>query len=122
MKFYKCRHCGNVVVMLNDSGVNPVCCGEKMEELVANTVDAAFEKHLPVVKVEGNNMHVEVGSVLHPMTEAHLIEFIAVETEHGFQVRKLTKDDQPMADFSLTEKPVAVYEYCNLHGLWKKEL
>ena len=122
MKFYKCRHCGNVVVMLNDSGVNPVCCGEKMEELVANTVDAAFEKHLPVVKVEGNNMHVEVGSILHPMTEAHLIEFIAVETEHGFQVRKLTKDDQPMADFSLTEKPVAVYEYCNLHGLWKKEL
>lgn len=94
-----------------------------MQELTANTTDAAVEKHVPVVTVDGNKVNVEVGSVMHPMTEEHLIQFIWLETEKGGQVRNLISSDDPKAEFIVgDDKPVAVYEYCNLHGLWKKEL
>lgn len=95
-----------------------------MKELVANTTDAATEKHVPVVKVDGNKVAVEVGSTLHPMTPEHLIEWIVLETDKGYTVHHLTADDEPKTAFVLAddEKAVAVYEYCNLHGLWKKEL
>ena len=121
-KFFKCKHCGNVIVKTVDSGVPVVCCGEKMEELVANTVDASQEKHVPVVtKVDDCTIKVNVGSVEHPMTPEHHIAFIYVETKHGGQLVKLT--DKPEAVFcTCADKPVAVYEYCNLHGLWKTEL
>lgn len=121
-KFFKCKHCGNVIVKTVDSGVPVVCCGEKMEELVANTVDASKEKHVPVVtKVDECTIKVEVGSVAHPMAPDHHISFIYVETENGGIIAHLK--DKPEATFCIcNDKPVAVYEYCNLHGLWKVEL
>ena len=121
-KFYKCRHYGNVTGKVVDSGVPVVCCGEKMEELVANTVDASAEKHVPVVtKIDDCTIKVEVGSVAHPMQPEHHISFIYVETENGGM--RISLKDKPEATFCVgTDKPVAVYEYCNLHGLWKTEL
>lgn len=121
-KFYKCNHCGNVIIKTVDSGVPVVCCGEKMVELVPNTVDASQEKHVPVVtRVDDCRIKVEVGSVPHPMTEEHHIAFIYVETENGGV--QISLKDKPEAMFcTCNDKPVAVYEYCNLHGLWKTEL
>ncbi len=121
--FYICRICGNLVGMIHSSGVPLVCCGEEMEELVPNTADASREKHLPVVKVEGDEMTVTVGSVEHPMTPAHAIEWIYLQTRQGGQRKALPVDGAPKAVFSLSgDAPVAVYAYCNLHGLWKTEL
>ena len=121
-KFYKCRHCGNVRVKLVDSSVAVVCCGEKMEELVPNTVDASTEKHLPVVtKFDDNRIKVEVGSVAHPMLPEHHIAFIYVEMESGGILMNL-KDKPEAIVCTCGAKPIAVYEYCNLHGLWKTEL
>ena len=124
IKFFKCEHCGNIAIKVVDAGVPMMCCGEKMVELVAGSVDAAVEKHVPAVTVEGDKVHVEVGSVAHPMAEEHLIEFVCLVTEKGYQVRPLTAIDAPAADFVVAEgdKAVAVYEHCNLHGLWVAEL
>ena len=124
VKFYKCNHCGNIAVKVVDKGVPLVCCGEKMEEIVPNTEDAVVEKHVPAVTVDGANVHVQVGSVLHPMTPEHWITFICLETEQGYQIKQLTSDDQPVADFSVVEgdRPLRVYEHCNIHGLWVAEL
>ena len=121
-KFYKCRHCGNVIMKVVDSRVPVVCCGEKMEELVPGIMEASVEKHLPVITwLDFNVMKVEVGSVAHPMLPEHHIAFIYVETEHG-GIRVDLKD-KPEAVIALgEEKAVAVYEYCNLHGLWKTQL
>lgn len=122
VKFYKCRHCGNVIEKLVDSKVKVVCCGEEMEELVPNTVDASGEKHVPVIScMEECKMKVTVGSVLHPMEDAHHIVFIYVETENGGM--RVNLKDKPEALFCVKNgKPVAVYEYCNLHGLWKTDV
>ena len=121
-KFYKCNHCGNVIIKAVDSGVPVVCCGEKMVELTANTVDASLEKHVPVVtRLDDCRIKVEVGSVAHPMTEEHHIAFIYVETENGGM--RISLKDKPEAVFcTCNDIPIAVYEYCNLHGLWKTEL
>ena len=121
-KFFRCRHCGNVVMKVVDRRVPVVCCGEKMEELVPNTVDASNEKHVPKVTfVDECTMKVEVGSVPHPMTPEHHICFIYVETENGGM--RIDLKDVPEAMFCTgKDKPIAVYEYCNLHGLWKTEL
>ncbi|MCI1931524.1 MAG: desulfoferrodoxin [Clostridia bacterium] len=122
-KFFICEHCKNLITFINNSGVPVVCCGQKMTELVPNTVDAAVEKHVPVVKVEGGKISVTVGEVAHPMTDKHLIEWIALETKNGVQIKKLTANDKPEAVFAVVdEEPVAAYAYCNLHGLWKKEI
>lgn len=121
-KFYKCNHCGNVIVKVVDSGVPVVCCGQSMEELVPNTVDASGEKHLPVVTVlDENHIKVEVGSVHHPMLPEHHISFIYVEFEDGGLCVNL-KDKPEAIVCTGGEKVLAVYEYCNLHGLWKTEL
>lgn len=119
IKFYKCNHCGNVVIKMVDSNVPLVCCGEQMQELTVNTVDASVEKHVPVVNfTEDGVMNVKIGSAPHPMTSEHQIVFIYVELENGGMFRHLT--DKPETMFYIgKEKPVAVYEYCNLHGLWK---
>ena len=123
MKILKCKHCGNITYVLHDANVPMVCCGETMQQMTANTTDAAVEKHVPVVTVNGNHVEVVVGGVEHPMTEAHYITFIMLETDKGVQVRHLTPTDAPKAVFEVAEgTPVAVYEYCNLHGLWKAEL
>lgn len=123
-KFYICNHCGNLVGMIQESGVKMVCCGEEMTLLVANTEDASTEKHVPAVSVVGNTVKVDVGSVLHPMEEKHYIQWIYLETKNGGQMRRLNPGDEPKAIYALSdnEEVVAVYEYCNLHGLWKVEL
>ena len=120
MKFYKCKHCGKIIAIVNEKGVPTICCGEPMVEMVPNTEDGAHEKHIPIYKVEGNIVHVEVGEVLHPMLEAHYIEWIALETNFGNQRKKLKPGDEPKVDFALLpgEKVIRVVEHCNLHGLY----
>lgn len=123
MKFYLCNHCKNLVAVVNDSGVNPVCCGEKMQELIPGTVEASVEKHLPVVAVDGNSVSVSVGAVAHPMADEHYIGWIYLETCCGGQIKYLKPGDAPETTFIVNgQKPLAVYAYCNLHGLWKTEL
>ncbi|HHU84695.1 MAG TPA: desulfoferrodoxin [Clostridiales bacterium] len=122
-KFFICRRCGNLIGMVHDAGIPIVCCGEKMEALVANTVEASGEKHVPVATVEGDTVKVNVGSVDHPMIPEHLIEWIYLETENGGQRKVLKAGDKPNVSFCLGgDKAVAVYAYCNLHGLWKTEI
>ena len=124
VKFYKCMHCGNIAVKVFDAGVPLVCCGEKMVELVAGSQDAALEKHVPAVTVEGNLVKVSVGSVTHPMTAEHFIQWAVVETERDALIHWFHPDEAPEAVFALAEGQTAkaVYAYCNLHGLWKKDL
>ena len=122
-KFYICRHCGNLVGMINDSGVPLVCCGQKMEALVPNTVEASGEKHLPVVTLTDGAVSVNVGSVDHPMVPEHYIEWVYLQPENGGQRKALKPGDAPNVSFCLGgDKAVAVYAYCNLHGLWMAEL
>ncbi|HCT64129.1 MAG TPA: desulfoferrodoxin [Lachnospiraceae bacterium] len=119
-KFFVCKHCGNLIGMIENSGVPIVCCGEKMTELVANTVDASLEKHTPVVNVNGDKVEVTVGSVEHPMLDEHFIKWIYLETKKGGQRKSLKPGEAPKATFAVADdEPVAVYAYCNLHGLWK---
>ena len=121
MKFYKCEICGKIVAMVKETPVDTMCCGQAMRELVPGTTDGATEKHVPVYTVEGNTVRVKVGSVEHPMTDAHHIEWIAIETENGNQRKELKAGDKPEATFALVprDKVKSVYEYCNIHGLWK---
>ena len=121
-KFYRCRHCGNVIMKLVDSNVPVVCCGEQMEWLRSNTVDASVEKHVPVVtRLDDCRIKINVGSNPHPMLPEHHIVFIYVETENGGI--RVDLDDTPEAIVCVcSSKPIAVYEYCNLHGLWKVDL
>ena len=122
-KFYICRHCGNIIEKIHDAKVPVVCCGQKMEELVPNTVEASGEKHIPVVSVQGSEIHVNIGSVDHPMVPAHYIEWVYVETENGGYRKDLHPESAPHVVFELgSDKPVAVYAYCNLHGLWMTSL
>ena len=122
-KFYICKKCGNVIEKIHDSGVNPVCCGEKMAEIIPGVVEASHEKHIPVVTVEGGTVKVEVGSVIHPMTEEHHIAWVYLQTTRGGQRKCLNAGSEPVVTFALSdEEPVAVYAYCNLHGLWKAEI
>ena len=120
-KYFICEHCGNIVTMVQDKGVPVFCCGQKMTPLVPVTVEAAHEKHIPVYTVEGNTVHVKVGSVDHPMLEEHFITWISLQTRQGSQIKYLKPGEAPAADFALTEGDAveAVYAYCNLHGLWK---
>ena len=123
--FYRCKGCGNFVLFVDDkTKCTPKCCGEAMEELAANTTDAAVEKHVPQVETEGNSIKVQIGSTVHPMLDAHYIRFICLETEKGIQIRYLKPGEEPKAEFAVSgeDKATAVYEFCNLHGLWKKDL
>ena len=123
-KFYICEHCGNLVGMINDSGVRMVCCGQKMTKLEAGVVEASHEKHIPVAEVNGNTVTVTVGSVEHPMAEEHSILWVYLETDKGGQRKCLEVGAAPRVQFALAdgEKPIAAYAYCNLHGLWKTEI
>ncbi len=120
--FYRCPKCGEMVAMVKKAKCTPACCGEEMVEVKAGSVDAAVEKHVPALSVDGSHLHVKVGSVEHPMTEEHYIEFIAVEREDGFCLKYLKPGDKPEATFGHVSAIKAVYAYCNLHGLWKAEL
>ena len=122
-KFFICEHCGNLVEVINDARVPMICCGQKMTKLEAGVVEASHEKHIPVVKIEGNTVTVEIGSVAHPMTAEHSIEWVYLQTNTGGQRKDLTPNDAPAVSFALQgETPIAVYAYCNLHGLWKTEI
>jgi superoxide reductase len=120
MKFLYCKHCKNVLLHLGPVGSVVFCCGEPMVELVANTTEAAKEKHLPVYEVKDNEVCVKVGSVEHPMTSEHHISWILIETTKGHQLVNLDITLKPEAHFVLAkgEQLLSVYEYCNLHGLW----
>ena len=123
VKFFICDTCGNFIELIKDKGGPLNCCGKSMTLLEANTVEASTEKHLPEVTQTENGIKVKVGSVPHPMEEKHYIEFIYIKTEKGGQLIKLEAGDAPEAVFCLiNDKPVEVYEYCNLHGLWKVAL
>ena len=122
-KFYICEKCGNIVGMIHASGVTPHCCGQKMTVLEAGVVEASREKHIPEVSINGNEVKVVVGSVLHPMAEEHSILWVYLETDKGGQRKNLEVGAAPEVTFALKDEiPVAVYAYCNLHGLWKKEI
>lgn len=117
MKFYRHNETKQILIVTDENGVKI----DGLTELKANTTDAATEKHVPVVAVEGSKVKASVGSVAHPMTEEHLINWILLKTDKGYQVKELTPTDAPEAVFELSEgeKAQEVYEYCNLHGLWK---
>lgn len=121
MKFYKCEKCGKIIALVNEKPCPTMCCGEAMKEIKANTVEASFEKHIPVYKVEDGVVYVEVGSVAHPMQDVHYIEWILLETKNGNQRVALKPGQEPKAKFPLLEgdEVLGVYCYCNLHGLWK---
>ncbi len=121
LQFFICKHCGKIITVVKDSKVPVMCCGQKMEQLIPGVIDAAAEKHIPVYVVEGNTVNVKIGEVIHPMTEAHLIEWVAIQTNQGYQLKHLAPDTAPEATFALCngEAVIAVYAYCNLHGLWK---
>lgn len=125
VKFFICKHCGNLVGMIENSGVPMVCCGEKMTELVPNVSDGAFEKHVPVATLsklndDSNILLVRVGSAEHPMTNEHYIKWIYVQTDKGGHRINLTPNERPEITLNLQDENwIAVYAYCNLHGLWK---
>lgn len=121
MKFYRCAHCGKIVALVKDSGVPIMCCGEKMQEIVPGSTDAAQEKHVPAYEVKDGKVTVTVGSVIHPMTEEHYIEWISLKTKGGNQRKALKPGEEPKACFYIApdDEVEAVYAYCNLHSLWK---
>ena len=122
-KYYVCAHCGNTVEMVHDAGVHPVCCGQKMNELIPGSVEASSEKHIPAVTVNENILEVNVGSVDHPMADEHWIEWVQLVTDRSSYRKFLKPGQAPNIKFHLDgEKPLAVFAYCNLHGLWKTEL
>ena len=122
-RFYICKHCGNIVGMIHNSGVPVICCGEPMAELIPGSVDASQEKHVPVLSAEGDLVTVSIGSVPHPMAEEHFIQWVYLETTSGGQRKCLNPGDAPEVTFALCpgDQAVAAYAYCNLHGLWKAE-
>lgn len=118
MKFYKCDTCGKILINIGEQNGTT-----GKTEIISGSVDAAAEKHVPVVFVDGNRVTVKVGEVIHPSLPEHRIEWIALETKKGFQIKYLSAGELPEATFELAfDEPVAAYEYCNLHGLWKKEI
>lgn len=116
---FRCKHCGNIIIHLYNSGVNVVCCGEEMELLEPNKIEASNEKHIPMVESKDNEVIVTVGSISHPMTEEHYIEWILLKTDKNIYVNYLNQFDEPKTTFLTNEKVQEVYCYCNLHGLWK---
>ncbi|MBB5336915.1 desulfoferrodoxin [Pectinatus brassicae] len=118
--FYRCAKCGNIVAVMNNGGGTLVCCGEPMAKLTANTTDAAQEKHVPVVTKNGEKVEVAVGSTLHPMQDEHYIQWIALVADSRVKIQFLKPGEEPKAEFCSAASGT-VYEYCNLHGLWKTD-
>ena len=118
-KIYKCNKCGNIVEVLHVGGGTLSCCGEPMQELIENTVDASKEKHVPVITSIAGGYKVTVGSIEHPMEEKHFIEWIELVTPTGVLRKQLKPGDKPEAIFLTEEKTVYAREFCNLHGLWR---
>ena len=121
-KFFICEHCGNIVSVVNESGVPMMCCGQKMKQIEPGVVEASREKHIPVFEVKGNVVEVNVGSIDHPMIPEHYIEWVSLQTKAGTQLKRLEPNQAPKVCFALCDgdEVEAVYAYCNLHGLWVK--
>ncbi|MCQ2105680.1 MAG: hypothetical protein MJZ26_07800 [Fibrobacter sp.] len=121
MKFFRCPVCGNIIFYVKNSSIPVHCCGMPMEEIVPNTVDASKEKHVPVVEQFNSSIMVSIGTEAHPMIQSHYIEWIALQTVTGIQIHYLKPEEPPCYEFQMQEsvQPVAVFAYCNLHGLWK---
>lgn len=124
MKIYQCSICGNIAVMIEDKNVVPNCCGKAMTLLEARTEDEGREKHVPVVTQEAGRANIVIGSTMHPMTAEHRIAWVLLETDSGFRVVYLKGQDMPSVSICLgeQEKILAVYAYCNIHGLWVKHI
>jgi superoxide reductase len=118
---YKCNVCGNIVEILHGGDGELVCCNEPMMLLVENTVDAAIEKHVPVIEKTETGVRVQVGSVLHPMEEEHHIEWIEIIADGRIYRKFLKPGDEPVGEFAITPDNITAREYCNLHGLWKSD-
>lgn len=122
-EFYICKICGNIAAKVTDRGPRLSCCGEEMQTLTVNTVDASQEKHVPVATIQDSIVTVDIGSVEHPMTQEHHISWVYLSTEAGGQRKNLVIDGKPHTTFCVDgDKPTGVYAYCNLHGLWKIDL
>ena len=123
LKFFYCPHCGKIISIVKDSGVETICCGQPMKPLIPGTTDGAKEKHLPVITADKQKITVTVGETLHPSLPEHYIEWILLQTDKGIQQKMLNPGDKPEAEFVIRpdEKIIAAYEYCNLHKLWKTE-
>ena len=121
MNFYQCQNCGQIIAIVEETGMPIICCGEPMKKIAAGTADASKEKHVPVCEIAGNKIHVTVGSDAHPMTDDHYIKWIAIQTKQGNQRKCLTPGMKPEACFAICDddEVLAVYAYCNLHSLWK---
>ncbi len=119
LQVYKCEACGNIVEVLHGGGGELVCCGEPMKLQVENTVDAAKEKHVPVIEKVDGGVKVKVGSVAHPMEESHYIEWVEIMADGEAYRQFLNPGEAPEATFCIEAEKVTAREYCNLHGLWK---
>ena len=119
LEVYKCELCGNIVEVLFGSDGQLVCCGQPMTLLVENTVDAAKEKHVPVIEKIDGGVKVKVGEVAHPMEEKHFIQWIEIIADGKIYRQFLNPGDAPEATFNVVADQIAAREYCNLHGLWK---
>ena len=124
VKLFRCETCGQLVALIKDTGATLVCCNKPMVLIKPNTVDASEEKHVPTYKRKGDKVCVQVGSSLHPSSEGHYIEWIAIETDKGWQKRVLTPNDEAKATFYVSDNELlyTIYAYCNLHGLWKLDV
>lgn len=120
-QFYECGHCGNMIAYVRDSGFPVICCGEEMREVIPGAIDASPEKHIPEYSVKNGIVTVDVGSILHPMSEEHHIEWISIQTRYGNQRKELCPTGEPGISFAISEgdEVEAVFAYCNLHGLWE---
>lgn len=119
-RFFECPICGNIAIMAEFSGVIPSCCGEEMTQLNAHTKDEGKEKHVPQVEIiSDHRLKVRIGEIPHPMALSHHIKFICLETDDGYQLKYLDPEGSPEAYFRFSGRPLAVYAYCNIHGLWK---
>ena len=122
MKIYVCKKCGNVILKLEDKSEALVCCGDRMELVSANTVDAATEKHLPVYEIKEGMINIKVGATEHPMTEEHYISFIVLASDDSYMIKMLKAGDKPEVSFPYSSEYNKIYAYCNLHSLWLTEI
>lgn len=120
-KYFICKRCGNIIAKIKDAGVPVMCCGQPMTELAAGTSDGAAEKHVPVYEVQNDIVTVTVGSTEHPSQAEHFIEWVALQTRQGHQLKYLKPGEKPQVRFAICPDDAveAVYAYCNLHSLWK---